>query len=269
MAQELAAQGMAVAITDIDGPAAEQAAAALRAKGAKALGLRLDVTDLAAFEAAALEAEQALGPIRLLCSNAGVASAQSIMGFTPLEAVTPAEWSWLLGINLTGQFNAIKTFLPRFKASAEPAHILSTASMAGITPQVKEVPGAYTVSKFALVGMFEQLRLELAEFPHIGITVLCPGVVKTAIQKHTLAGATYMESASLDDSDNPYASGGENLFGMDAENVARCGIDAVKLNHFYAFSHPEYAKLTRNFHHRIMSSFGESAQPGYEDQLPV
>jgi NAD(P)-dependent dehydrogenase (short-subunit alcohol dehydrogenase family) len=268
LAHALAAEGMAVAITDIDGAAAEQAAAALREQGAEAIGLRLDVSDPAAFEAAAQAAEKALGPIRLVCSNAGVASAQSILGYTPLEAITHAEWNWLLGINLTGQFNAIKTFVPRFKASAEPAHILSTASMAGITPQVKEVPGAYTVSKFALVGMFEQLRLELADFPQIGITVLCPGVVKTAIQKHTLAGATYMESASLADSDNPYAAEGENLFGMEVGNVARFGIEAVKADRFYALTHPEYVGLTRKFHNRVLDAFGASAQPGYADPLP-
>jgi NAD(P)-dependent dehydrogenase (short-subunit alcohol dehydrogenase family) len=265
--RRLADEHMSVAITDIDGTAAEKAAAALRDAGGKSVGLKLDVTDAMEFAKAADAAKSALGPVRLLCSNAGVASAQSIMKATPLEEISDAEWNWLLGINLTGQFNAIKTFVPRFKSTGEPSHILGTASMAGITPQVAAVPGAYTVSKFGVIGLYEQLRLELEPFRHIGITVLCPGVVKTSIQKHTLARATYMDASAHDD-DNPYARGGEMLFGMDSANVAKFAVDAVLSDRFYAFTHPEYARLTGRFHARVMAAFGESAQPGYADTLP-
>jgi NAD(P)-dependent dehydrogenase (short-subunit alcohol dehydrogenase family) len=270
LARILAAEGMAVAVADIDGTQAERQARELVARGAQSVGLKLDVCDLAGWQRVADRVEQELGPVALLCSNAGVASAQSIYERTPIEKISPAEWQWLLGVNLEGQFNGLKTFLPRFKARPEPAHVLATASMAGIVPQSAEVPGAYTVSKFAVIGLYEQLRLELVAFPHIGLTLLCPGVVRTSIQSHSLAIAPYLdEHERLRKSDNPYASDGSMKFGMEPDNVARAAVAAIRDSRFYAFTHPEYGPLTRAYHQSIEDAFGASAQPGYIDPLPA
>jgi NAD(P)-dependent dehydrogenase (short-subunit alcohol dehydrogenase family) len=265
MAKAFTAAGMKVAIADIDMPAASRASETL---GNQTMAVRLDVADLGAWEAAAREVEAAIGPVRVLCNNAGIASAQSVLQDTPVENISAAEWCWVMSINLTGPFYGIKTFLPRFKATQEPTHIVHTASLAGIVPQSAAVPGAYTVSKYGAVGLCEQLRLELESFPRIGLSVVCPGVVQTQIQSHTLKNAPY--ASNLDKTkraDNPYSATLSS--GMSPDRVGQRVLKGIINGDFYIFTHPEYKPLVERYHSEIVKSFGASAQPGYTEPLPA
>jgi NAD(P)-dependent dehydrogenase (short-subunit alcohol dehydrogenase family) len=269
MADVLAAEGMAVAVGDWDLSAAEAASEALRAAGARSLPLKLDVRDLAAWTAAADRIEAELGPVRLLCANAGVSSPRSVFTPTPIEDTPDEEWDYVLGVNLTGLIQGLRTFLPRFKARDEASHILATISLAGVVPQFAAVPASYTVSKYAAMGLFQQMRLELADFPQIGLTALCPGLVKTGIQANTVARADYLDETDRNRPiDNPYAKGGVLAIGIEPKNAARFAIDAVKEGRLYAFPHPEYGPLTKAYHARIEADFREPAQPGHIDPLP-
>jgi NADP-dependent 3-hydroxy acid dehydrogenase YdfG len=115
--------------------------------------------------------------VQLLCNTAGVSQ------FGPAQMATYDDWDWQLNVNLGGVINGIQTFVPRMLQRKLEAHIVNTASMAGILP----IGGAtiYCTSKFAVRGLSECLRQDLA--PHnIGVSVLCPGAVNTNIHEAVL-----------------------------------------------------------------------------------
>jgi NAD(P)-dependent dehydrogenase (short-subunit alcohol dehydrogenase family) len=129
----------------------------------------LDVRDRDAYARVADEAEARLGPVSILCNNAGVGAATRL---------TYEFWDWMLGINLNGVINGIQTFMPRMIERGGDAHIVNTASGAGLIAGGGST--IYTTSKFAVVGLSESLRPEL-EPKGIGVSVLCPGPVATDI----------------------------------------------------------------------------------------
>ena len=110
--------------------------------------------------------------MHVLCNNAGVYRGGA------LDAVTYADWDWVMGVNVGGVINGLQTFLSRMERHGEGGHVVNTASMAGVT--TSPGLGVYNASKFAVVGMSEALRKDLE--PHgIGVSVLCPGMVRTRI----------------------------------------------------------------------------------------
>src|SRR5580658_337458 len=136
----------------------------------------LDVRDRSAYARVADETESRLGSVSILCNNAGVAGSQHV------TRLTYEYWDWVIGINLTGVINGVQTFLPRMLKRGSGGHIVNTASGAGLAATSAGV--LYTTSKFAVVGLSESLRLELAPFK-IGVSVLCPGPVNTEIISNT------------------------------------------------------------------------------------
>jgi len=100
-----------------------------------------------------------------------------VAGAADVTHMTYAQWDWVLGINLNGVINGIQTFVPRMIERKVPAHVVNTASAAGL---VAGVGLLYNTSKFAVVGLSEALRPELDRFG-IGVSVLCPGPVNTSI----------------------------------------------------------------------------------------
>ena len=118
------------------------------------------------------QAEAALGPVSLLFNNAGINL------FRTIDESSYDDWDWVLGVNLHGVINGVVTFVPRMKQRGQGGHIVNTASMAGFL--AGPVPGIYNCSKFAVRGLSESLCYSLA--PHgIGVSVLCPGLVKSYI----------------------------------------------------------------------------------------
>jgi NAD(P)-dependent dehydrogenase (short-subunit alcohol dehydrogenase family) len=137
-----------------------------------------DVRDREAYARNADEVEARLGPVSILCNNAGVA------GDPPVTRVTYEYWDWIVGINLNGVINGIQTFLPRTLKRGGGGHIVNTASGAGLAVTASGV--LYTTSKFAVVGLSESLRPALEPF-QIGVSVLCPGPVNTQIVSNSRA----------------------------------------------------------------------------------
>ncbi|MGA9739581.1 SDR family oxidoreductase [Candidatus Binatus sp.] len=133
---------------------------------------KLDVRDRSAYARVADETESRLGPVSILCNNAGVAGDQHV------TRLTYEYWDWVVGINLHGVINGIQTFLPRMLNRGGGGHIVNTASGAGLAATSSGL--LYTTSKFAVVGLSESLRNALEPFK-IGVSVLCPGPVNTKI----------------------------------------------------------------------------------------
>jgi NAD(P)-dependent dehydrogenase (short-subunit alcohol dehydrogenase family) len=172
MAQAFLNEGMNVAIADVDADALAKAMTALSGSNARVLAVQLDVTNRSQYEEVAQQVEAELGNVHVLCNNAGVYRGGA------LDAVTYADWDWVMGVNVGGVINGLQTFLARMERHGEGGHVVNTASMAGLT--TAPGLGVYNASKFAVVGLSEALRKDL-EPKGIGVSVLCPGMVRTRI----------------------------------------------------------------------------------------
>ena len=172
MASVFARAGMNVAITDIRDEELQRAKTELNRISDKVLTLNVDSTDTGALERAADELSSTFGPLHVLCNNAGVPGGGKVLE-TPVE-----RWRKTHEVNFWGPLNGVNMFLPGMLEHGEKAHIVNTASFSGIHGHGHQ--SGYGTSKFAVVGLSEFLRNDLAE-TNVGVSVLCPHVVDTPI----------------------------------------------------------------------------------------
>jgi NAD(P)-dependent dehydrogenase (short-subunit alcohol dehydrogenase family) len=177
MAEAFGAEGMRVVLADVQAERLDAAAELVRAAGAPDVRtVPTDVRDPAAVDALAVATIDAFGAVHVLCNNAGV----STLGYqwdTSLE-----DWRWVFDVNVFGVVHGIRAFVPHLVAQDE-AHVVNTASMAGLITSAGSAP--YGASKHAVVGMTKALRAELAiRNAHVGVSVICPGEVKTNITEN-------------------------------------------------------------------------------------
>lgn len=229
IARALGRAGVKLVLADVDEGGLERAAQGLRDDGFAVQTLTLDVTDRAAWETAARAAESVSGVVDILVNNAGVGSSRQLV-----EETADDDWSWVLAVNLGGLRHGLKTFLPRMKARPSPAHIVNTASLLAHFA----VPGIadYVTSKFAVAGLTEALRMEL-QGTHVGISLLCPGLVATPLSDNA-RGIPPSSRAGAD-----AVAAGPPALGIAAEHVGQCVVDGILGDHFYLFTHPEYAAI--------------------------
>ncbi|MBW2315146.1 MAG: SDR family NAD(P)-dependent oxidoreductase [Deltaproteobacteria bacterium] len=174
LAQGFAKEGAKVVLADIEADALKKAEGDLLASGAEVVAVQCDVSDPASVAAAADRSIEAFGKVHILCNNAGVAPAGEI------DQTTPDDWKWCLGVNLMGAVHGIQSFVPKIKEQGEGGHVVNTASIAGL--MALPTLGIYTATKYAVVGISETLRAELAP-AGIGVSVLCPSFVKTRLHE--------------------------------------------------------------------------------------
>ncbi|MDZ7670416.1 MAG: SDR family NAD(P)-dependent oxidoreductase [Gammaproteobacteria bacterium] len=256
MVRTFAAAGMNVAVADIEKQALERVAEEFAGSNGTVITLPLDVTDRAAMEQAADATEEAFGKVHVVCNNAGVAVGGNV------DTMSYADWDWVLGVNIDGVVNGVQTFTRRIEAHGEGGHFVNTASMAGHIA----VPGlaVYTTSKFAVVGMSEVMRNDLAA-SNIGVSVLCPGVVRTAIfdsgrnRPANLAAERDTAAALLagDGTDEEKAARVAELLenALDPEVVGDMVLHAIQNDEFYIFTHPEIQQITEARHAEMAAAF--------------
>ena len=170
MALAFAGAGFDIAALDVDEPRAQETAASINALGRDSTAIGVDVADPASMAAAAAAVEAALGPVSVLCANVGVQQ------FGAIDRLTPADWQWVLSVNVFGTVNTVTSFLPSIRRAGGERHIVLTASAAVF--QVGPRLAAYTTSKHAVFGFGETLRLEL-EPEGIGVSMLFPAGMAT------------------------------------------------------------------------------------------
>jgi NAD(P)-dependent dehydrogenase (short-subunit alcohol dehydrogenase family) len=171
LSERFAAEGMRVVMADVEVPALREAAGRLSARGANVLAVPTDVSSAAQVEALRDEAVRAFGAVHVLCNNAGVGGPHD-----PLWLVTPGDWEWVLGVNLGGVINGIRSFVPLL-LEQDAAHIVNTASVFGAFAGAL---GPYGVSKHAIVALSETLYFNFQAIgARVGVSVLCPGAVRT------------------------------------------------------------------------------------------
>jgi NAD(P)-dependent dehydrogenase (short-subunit alcohol dehydrogenase family) len=253
MAQAFLAEGMKVAIADVDESALADAETALRGSNAEVRAYELDVTDRAQYATVADQVETDLGPVHLVCNNAGVYRGGA------MDSVTYEDWDWVMGVNVGGVINGVQTWIQRLEAHGEGGHIVNTASMAGMitSPGL----GIYNTSKFAVVGLSEALREDLAE-KGIGVSVLCPGMVNTRILESERTRPD--DFAPEDENAEAAAQAHSEVMqmamnaGIPAEEVAQLVVDGVRHNLMYLFPHPELKASTELRVQTILDAFGEA-----------
>lgn len=190
IATALARQGVHVAVADLYRPGATTAGyalsteaevaktvAELRALGVRVLGVPCDVTQWSAVQAAVDAVTRDLGPIDILCNNAGV------IDVAPVVECTEAQWDAMQNVNTKGVFLCTKAVLPGMIDRKAGGRIVNTASIGG----KRGVAGlsAYVASKFAVIGFTQSVALEVAKHD-ITVNAVCPGWLGTAMWREVL-----------------------------------------------------------------------------------
>jgi NAD(P)-dependent dehydrogenase (short-subunit alcohol dehydrogenase family) len=233
MALAFAAEGMHVALADVDESGLQDAERAVRERGVKTAAMKADVSRGEEVDAFRDHALARLGAVHIVCNNAGV---------SPLGAVwenTPADWQWILGVNLWGVIHGVRAFSPRLIAQNE-GHIVNTASVAGLISPPGS--GAYNVTKHAVVALSESLHHDLRERNSaVGVSVLCPAYVPTRITESERnrppdlpAPEKSRETVAREAMLRKAVTSGK----VSADQVAQAVVAAVKENRFYILTHP-------------------------------
>ncbi len=252
VALELAGVGMHVVVSDLDPGAARLVADEVAALGPRALAVETDVGDRASVEALAIKAYDEFGAVHVLHNNAGFAL------LLLMENTTDEDWDLITRVNLMGVVNGIQAFLPRMRAQDGEKHIACTASMSGIV--AFPTLGAYTATKYAVVGICETLRQEAAK-DNIGVSVLCPGPVQTNIgvnsdKQRPNAFADAM--LARDDRDPEEAAAAMGF--MTPEEVGRLVRIGIEENELYIFTHPALAAPARMRFEAIAKGYEKLAE---------
>lgn len=240
-AEKGASLGMKLVLADVNPEALTQTVDALRAGGAEAIGVPTDVSDAAQVEALAQASLDAFGKVHLLFNNAGVGSG----GF--LWESSAKDWTWVFNVNVMGVAHGVRAFTPIMLRQNEAAHIVNTASVAGLLSP--PAMGIYNASKHAVVSLTETLYHDLqlaqagrAEGGAVGCSLLCPAFVPTGI-----ADAERARPADLRNDSGPTRSqiaAGKQLQRavqsgkLSAADVAEITFEAIAARRFYIVTHP-------------------------------
>ena len=272
LAMAAAKRGMKLALLDIQSDALAQSVDELRQMGVEAMGSMADVSDAAAMQTVADQIETHYGAIHMVFNNAGVTSSG------PVWESTEKDWDWLLGINLKGVINGVRSFTPKMlmAAAADKAYegcVVNTASLAGIL--AGPGMGIYSVSKHAVVALSECLHYDLQLVsPQVRAAVLCPSYVPTAIGNsdrnrpaHLLneKPPTKAQMASLAAAQQAVAQGN-----ITATEVAEITFKAIEQECFYIFPSPEGLALFKlrsdNILNQVTPEFPYELFPAMKDR---
>jgi NAD(P)-dependent dehydrogenase (short-subunit alcohol dehydrogenase family) len=232
MAEAFAAAGSRLVLADIHDDRLAETARAL-GKNSDVVTVRVDLRDPEQVEALADRAYAAFGAVHVLCNNAGVACRGLLWEHSP------EDWDWVFGTNVHGTANCLRAFVPRLMAQDDPAHIVNTSSMLGLSSA--PLTGVYGASKQAVLAMSEALRFDLGLVAaDIGVSVLCPGPVRTNVGEEP--GRSPVDPRTYPDAVAAVATSLEEVVaqGMDPREVGDCVVAAVRAGRFWILPAPEY-----------------------------
>ncbi|MDG2301392.1 MAG: SDR family NAD(P)-dependent oxidoreductase [Acidimicrobiales bacterium] len=256
MAERFCKEGMSVVLADIEEESLHAAVDDIVADGGNAVGVVTDVSSKEAIKNLAEETIKHFGAVHVLHNNAGVVAAGL------LDDLTTKDWEWTIGVNLWSVIHGIQTFLPLIKESGE-GHIINTSSSEGL--QASAGTGAYNVTKFGIVAITETLSNELASFPDINASVLCPGPVQSRIieserNRPERLWNDGVPAAGLVDNDQS----SDLLAGaMDPALVAELVIQSIQTNQFWVITHEETKEVVRQRTKALLEN-GSLSAPLYD-----
>ncbi len=247
LAKTFSEAGCKVVIADVRQAAIDEALAYFRGRNAAVHGIRLDITDRAAYAAAADEVEQVYGMApQLLFNNAGVNT------FGPTEKSTYEDWDWVIGVDFWGVVNGMQTFVPRMIASGRPGHIVNTSSIGGF--EGSTAAAIYCAAKAAVNNLSESYRMSLEKYG-IGVTVCTPANIKSNIAEATLTRPEHLKNtgylvnqASIDSLKSIH------VHGMEPEVLAGHVKRAVEENQLYCIPYPEVKEALEKHFQAILDA---------------
>jgi NAD(P)-dependent dehydrogenase (short-subunit alcohol dehydrogenase family) len=177
----LAARGARLFLVDVAAEALGETASMCRGYGNAARTECVDVSDREAMARFSETVHRDVPAVDILVNNAGVGLGASFLD------TSLSDWEWIVGVNVWGVIHGCHFFVPRMVERKQGGHVVNVASAAGYVGTAEL--SAYATTKFAVVGLSEALRDELA--PHgIGVSTICPGIIDTSItQSARLRGA--------------------------------------------------------------------------------
>ncbi len=217
LAMEAARRGMKIALADISQDRLDEAKKLVEGAGADTIAIATDVSKLADVERLRDRTTETLGEPWLVANNAGITKLALTWDHTE------ADWKRMFNINVGGVFNGLLAFLPGLR-QRNSGHIVNTASAAGLI--TIPAASAYVASKHAVVGLSETLYRELAASRSaVGVSVLCPALVKTNIMES--------DAADRPSSANPINSS----HAMEPADVAAKVFAAIAAKQFWILTH--------------------------------
>lgn len=242
-AYKAASLGMNLVLADINEKDLSTVQEELISKGAKSLAVPTDVSKIEAIENLASETEKQFGKVHLLFNNAGVTSVPKPIWESSLE-----DWQWVIGVNLESVIYGVKTFVPEMLEHGEPAHIINTASIAGLIANSRM--NTYGVTKHAVVALSENLLLDLQEAEaNIGVSVFCPAWIKTQI--HSAERNRPAELKNVKGELSPSTQKAASVImkamerAMDVDEAIEVVFEAIKNETFYILTHEPFKKFIR------------------------
>jgi NAD(P)-dependent dehydrogenase (short-subunit alcohol dehydrogenase family) len=227
-ARALACRGCDVVLADVNERRLEAAGREIEALGRRALTVRCDVTSDADVEGLADRVLSELGTVDLLVNNAGVVLRGAI------EQISLDDWRWQLETNVLGVVRGIRAFLPHM-IERRSGYIVNTGSVAGLLALTGE--GApYVASKFAVVGLSEALALYARPFG-IGVSVLCPGGVRTNLNE---TGRTIGMTPERALAETAAAQALHGSGEMSPDEIGELVAQAVQAERFFILADPYY-----------------------------
>ena len=245
MARAFAARGAKLVLADMDEAGLAAAEKELSEAGAAALGVPTDVTRRESVEALAEASFDRFGGAHIVCNNAGIAVAGSLVN------ADPRDWEASMAVNFWGVVHGVDAFTPRMIDAGEGGHLVNTASMAGLVGM--QYLGIYCVTKFAVVALSESLERELR--PHgIGVHILCPMMVHTNINSNS---ARALGRPAPDESQGGPPPGALKGGTIPVEEVPPRVLRAIEAGRLYILTHPEQRAILRRRWERQDSVFAE------------
>ncbi|GAA1478268.1 SDR family oxidoreductase [Nocardioides aestuarii] len=240
LALDCAARGSLLALSDVDETGLAETVDLAKNVGAREIhASRLDVSDRAAFTAYAAEVVDHFGRVNVVVNNAGVALTGDV------EELTYDDMDWIVDINFWGVVHGTKEFLPHLVASGD-GHVVNISSLFGLI----SVPGQsmYNATKYAVRGFSEALREEMLVTGHpVGVTVVHPGGIKTAIARNARASDSVDQGATAALFDKKLARmtperAAQVIVRAVLKDQARClvGLDAHALHHLAKLTGSRY-----------------------------
>lgn len=260
LAHAAAAKGMKVVLADINEADLRTVQGELASQGAKTHAKRVNVSSAEEVRALADEAREVFGNVHLLVNNAGVGAPPERLWETTLK-----DWEWVLGVNLRGVIHGVHAFVPAMLEHGEDAHIVNTASIAGLISNSRL--NAYGVSKHAVVALSETLHLDLQEVgAKVGVSVLCPAWVKTRINEaqRNRPAAEQVNMDALAPTTKQAVAAVQHAAdtGLAPDLIARLTFEAVEQNIFYILTHPPYETFIQNRLETILSKQAPTPNQG-------
>jgi len=247
LADRFALEGMRVVLADIESEALHKAVTELRQRGHSVMGVDTDVSNEESVAKLAQEATTAFGKVDVVCNNAGVLGGRT----GRVWEATLNDWQWVMGVNFWGVVHGVRTFVPLLLEQNEPAHIVNTASIAGLVPG----GSVYGVSKHAVVALSEVLYTQLKQLEApVGVSVLCPLFIRTQIlqSERNRPPALQNESAPA----GPMSPGRFDdriTQGQPPSDMADAVVDAIRGDHFYVIPGDELDPTLRDRFERILT----------------